>query len=88
MSQANAQHHHRHHHRHHRRRRVWPWVVGILTIVVLVLAAVGVMGLQLAKQAKQVQAHENNAIAMLSKLSSGDAETLANAGDTLPPVSN
>lgn len=88
MSQANAQHHHRHHHRHHRRRRVWPWVVGILTIVVLVLAAVGVMGLQLAKQAKQVQAHENNAIAMLSKLSSGDAETLANAGDTLPQIAH
>lgn len=86
MSQANAQQYH-HRHRHHRkRRRVWPWVVGILTIVVLTLAAVGVMGFQLFKQAKQVQAHENSAIAMLSKFSSGDAETLANAGDILPQI--
>lgn len=44
------------------------------------------MGFQLYKQAKQVQDHENNAIAMLSKLSSGDAETLANAGDALPQI--
>ncbi|HJE55786.1 MAG TPA: DUF4012 domain-containing protein [Bifidobacterium pseudolongum subsp. globosum] len=88
MSQANAQQYH-HRHRHHRkRRRVWPWVVGILTIVVLTLAAVGVMGVQLFKQAKQVQAHENSAIAMLSKFSSGDAETLANAGDMLPQIAH
>lgn len=88
MSQANAQQYH-HRHRHHRkRRRVWPWVVGILTIVVLALAAVGVMGFQLFKQAKQVQAHENSAIAMLSKFSSGDAETLANAGDILPQIAH
>ena len=88
MSQANAQQYH-HRHRHHRkRRRVWPWVVGILTIVVLTLAAVGVMGFQLFKQAKQVQAHENSAIAMLSKFSSGDAETLANAGDMLPQIAH
>ena len=46
------------------------------------------MGFQLYKQAKQVQEHENNAIAMLSKLSSGDAETLANAGDTLPQIAH
>ena len=85
MSQANAQ---QHHHRHHHRRRVWPWVAGILTIVALILAAAGVMGFQLYKQAKQVQEHENNAIAMLSKLSSGDAETLANAGDTLPQIAH
>ncbi|RYP94271.1 chemotaxis protein [Bifidobacterium pseudolongum subsp. globosum] len=86
MSQAHAQqHHHRHH---HKRRRVWPWVVGILTLVVLIVAAVGVMGFQLYKQAKQVQAHENNAIGMLSKLSSGDAETLAHAGDTLPQIAH
>lgn len=79
MSQTNAQQHHRH--RHHRKRRlVWPWIVGVLAVIVLLLAAVGVMGFQLYKQAKQVQDHENNAIAMLSKLSSGDAETLANAG--------
>ena len=83
MSQMNAQQHHYRHHRHHHRRRVWLWGVGVLTIVVLILAAVGMMGFQLYKQAKQVQAHENNAIAMLSKLSSGDAETLANAGDAL-----
>lgn len=88
MSQANAQQYH-HRHRHHRkRRRIWPWVVGILTIVVLTLAAVGVMGFQLFKQAKQVQAHENSAIAMLSKFSSGDAETLANAGDILPQIAH
>lgn len=88
MSQANAQQYH-HRHRHHRKRcRVWPWVVGILTIVVLTLAAVGVMGVQLFKQAKQVQAHENSAIAMLSKFSSGDAETLANAGDMLPQIAH
>ena len=88
MSQANAQqYHHRHRHR-RKRRRGWPWVVGILTIVVLTLAAVGVMGFQLFKQAKQVQAHENSAIAMLSKFSSGDAETLANAGDILPQIAH
>ncbi len=88
MSQANAQQYH-HRHRHHRkRRRVWPWVVGILAIVILTLAAVGVMGFQLVKQAKQVQAHENSAIAMLSKFSSGDAETLANAGDMLPQIAH
>lgn len=87
MSQAHAQQ--QHHHRHHRkRRRVWPWVAGILTFVVLVLAAIGVMGFQLYRQAKQVQTHENNAIAMLSKLSSGDAETLAHAGDALPQIAH
>lgn len=87
MSQANTQQYH-HRHRHHRkRRRVWPWVVGSLTIVVLTFAAIGVMGFQLFKQAKQVQAHENSAIAMLSKFSSGDAETLANAGGMLPQIS-
>lgn len=86
MSQVHAQqHHHRHH---HKRWRIWPWVVGILTLVVLILAAVGVMGFQLYQQAKQVQTHENNAIAMLSKLSSGDAETLAHAGDTLPQIAH
>ena len=85
MSQTNAQQHHRH--RHHRKRRlVWPWIVGVLAVIVLLLAAVGVMGFQLYKQAKQVQDHENNAIAMLSKLSSGDAETLANAGGALPQI--
>ena len=85
MSQTNAQQHHRH--RHHRKRRfVWPWIIGVFAVIVLLLAAVGVMGFQLYKQAKQVQAHENNAIAMLSKLSSGGAETLANAGDTLPQI--
>ena len=46
------------------------------------------MGVQLFKQAKQVQAHENSAIAMLSKFSSGDAETLANAGDILPQIAH
>lgn len=86
MSQAHAhQHLHRHH---HKRRRIWPWGVGILTLVVLILAAVGVMGFQLYKQAKQVQAHENNAIGMLSRFSSGDAETLAHAGDTLPQIAH
>lgn len=88
MSQANTQQYHHRHRPHRKRRRVWPWVVGVLTIIVLILAAVGVMGLQLYKQAKQVQAHENNAIAMLSKLSSGDAETLANAGDALPQIAH
>ena len=88
MSQANAQQYHHRHRHHQKRRRVWPWVVGILTIVVLTLAAVGVMGFQLFKQAKQVQAHENSAIAMLSKFSSGDAETLANAGDILPQIAH
>lgn len=86
MSQVHAQQHH--HRRHHKRWRIWPWVVGILTLVVLILAAVGVMGFQLYQQAKQVQTHENNAIAMLSKLSSGDAETLAHAGDTLPQIAH
>lgn len=86
MSQAHAhQHLHRHH---HKRRRIWPWVVGILTLVILILAAVGVMGFQLYQQAKQVQAHENNAIGMLSRFSSGDAETLAHAGDTLPQIAH
>ena len=88
MSQANAQQHQHHRHHRHHRRRVWPWVAGILTIVALILAAAGVMGFQLYKQAKQVQEHENNAIAMLSKLSSGDAETFANAGDTLPQIAH
>lgn len=88
MSQANAQQYHHRHRHHQKRRRVWPWVVGILTIVVLTLAAVGVMGFQLFKQAKQVQAHENSAIAMLSKFSSGDAGALANAGDILPQIAH
>ncbi|RYP95273.1 chemotaxis protein [Bifidobacterium pseudolongum subsp. globosum] len=88
MSQAHTQQQHHRRHRHHHRRRVWPWVVGVLTVVVLILAIAGVVGLQLVKQAKQVQAHENNAIAMLSKLSSGDAETLANAGDALPQIAH
>lgn len=83
MSQAYAQQHH-----HHKRHCVWPWVVGILTFVFLVLAVIGVMGFQLYKQAKQVQTHENNAIAMLSKLSSGNAETLAHAGDMLPQIAH
>ena len=88
MSQVNAQQYHHRHRHHHKRRRVWPWVVGVLVFIVLILAAAGVVGTQLYKQAKQVQAHENNAIAMLSKLSSGDAETLANAGDTLPQIAH
>lgn len=85
MSQANAQ---QHHHRHHHRRRVWPWAVGVLAIVAFILAAAGVMGFQLYKQAKQVQEHENNAIAMLSKLSSGNVETFSHAGDTLPQIAH
>ena len=88
MSQVNAQQYHHRHRHHHKRRRVWPWVVGVLVFIVLILAAAGVVGTQLYKQAKQVQAHENNAIAMLSKLSSGDAETLAHAGDTLPQIAH
>lgn len=86
MSQVNAQQQHHHHRQHRRRRRVWPWVVGVLACIVLMFTAVGVMGLQLYKQAKQVQSHENNAITMLSKLSSGDVETLAHAGDALPQI--
>lgn len=88
MSQSNAQQYHHRHHHHRKRRRVWPWAVGILAIVAFILAAAGVMGFQLYKQAKQVQVHENNAIAMLSKLSYGDAETLAHAGDTLPQIAH
>ncbi len=87
MSQVNVQQQRpRHHRHHHRRRRVWPWIVGAFVIVALILAAAGVLGFQLYKQAKQVQEHENNAIAMLSKLSSGGAETLADGGDTLPQI--
>ena len=56
--------------------------------IVLILAIVGGMGFQLYKQAEQVQEHENSAIAMLSKLSSGGVETLANAGDTLPQIAH
>ena len=64
------------------------WVVGIFMFIVLILAIVGGMGFQLYKQAEQVQEHENSAIAMLSKLSSGGVETLANAGDTLPQIAH
>ena len=91
MSQTNAQQHHEHHHHHHhhhRRKRVWPWVVGILAFLVLVLAALGIFGFQLYKQAKQVQAHESKAIAMLSALSSDDAAALAKANDLLPQIAH
>lgn len=86
MSHMHAQPHSHHHHHHHRRRRIWPWVVGVLTVLVLALVACGVVGLQLFRQAKQVQAHESKAISMLSQLASADADKLATAGDTLPQI--
>lgn len=86
MSHTHAQPHRHHHHHRHRRRRIWPWVVGVLTVLVLALVACGVVGFQLFRQAKQVQAHESKAVSMLSQLASSDADKLADAGDVLPQI--
>lgn len=53
---------HRHHHRHHQRRKIWPWIVGILGVLV---AGMIVCGIILVTQAREVQSRETAVITSL-----------------------
>lgn len=83
--QGSSSSHHHHHRRHrHHRRKVWPWVVGIVgALIVALLAVAGVVGMQFMRQAKQVQAHESQAIAVL-KGAANVTDAGQEAKDALP----
>lgn len=48
-----------------RRHRIWPWVVLILALLVVLLGVSGFFGLKLYSEAKQVKAHEEQAMQLL-----------------------
>lgn len=48
-----------------RRHRIWPWVVSILALLVVLLGVGGFFGLRLYSEAKQVKAHEEQAMQLL-----------------------
>lgn len=57
------------HHTVHKRRVVWPWIVGIVAVLAAIVAAAGICGMKLVKQAEQVKDHETQALTLLSGLS-------------------
>lgn len=59
----------------HNRHRIWPWVVGIIVLLVAFLAFLGIAGFNVYKQAKEVQAHETKALSMLSDFSTNIDDT-------------
>ena len=59
----------------HKRHRIWPWVVGIVVLLVAFLAFLGIAGFNVYKQAKEVQAHETKALSMLSDFSTNIDDT-------------
>lgn len=62
--------HSHHHHHHHHRKKKWPWIVGGIVVLVVILAAIaGIFGMKLYSQAKQVQQEETQAITILQKAS-------------------
>lgn len=48
-----------------RRHRIWPWAVSILVLLVVLLGVSGFFGLKLYSEAKQVKAHEEQAMQLL-----------------------
>lgn len=48
-----------------RRHRIWPWVASILALLVVLLGVGGFFGLKLYSEAKQVKAHEEQAMQLL-----------------------
>lgn len=59
----------------HKHHRIWPWVVGIVVLLVAFLAFLGIAGFNVYKQAKEVQAHETKALSMLSDFSTNIDDT-------------
>ena len=52
-----------------RRHRVWPWVVSILALLVVLLGVCRFCGLKPYSEAKQVKAHEEQALQLLGGIS-------------------
>ena len=50
------------HHTVHKRRVVWPWIVGIVAVLAAIVAAAGICGMKLVKQAEQVKDHETQVV--------------------------
>ena len=48
-----------------RRHCIWPWAVSILVLLVVLLGVSGFFGLKLYSEAKQVKAHEEQAMQLL-----------------------
>ncbi|WEV59324.1 DUF4012 domain-containing protein [Bifidobacterium sp. ESL0728] len=71
-----------------RRHRVWPWVLLVIFVLLLAMAGVGAYAAKtMYGQAKEVKAHEQNAVTMLSGFSStNDLNSLDQVSQKLPQV--
>lgn len=71
-----------------RKHKVWPWITGVLVLLLALVVAVGVVvGMKLLHQAQEVKDHENRAIASLSGLSDDvNDQTFAKIRQTVPQI--
>ncbi|NEG70357.1 DUF4012 domain-containing protein [Bifidobacterium sp. BRDM6] len=70
------------------KRKVWPWVLGIVIVLILALAAVGgYFGLKFYKEAQEVKAHEEKAISLIGNISSAsDLDNLSSLSSKISDV--
>ncbi len=70
-----------------KKHRIWPWLVVALAIILAFLAFLGVIAYKVYNEAKQVQAHENNALVVLSNFSTNaDGKKMAAVQEQLPAI--
>ncbi|MCO6558917.1 MAG: DUF4012 domain-containing protein [Bifidobacterium sp.] len=71
-----------------RRRHVWPWVLLVIFVLLLAMAGVGAYAAKtMYGQAKEVKAHEQNAVTMLSGFSgTNDLNSLDQVSQKIPQV--
>ncbi|KAE8127537.1 MULTISPECIES: DUF4012 domain-containing protein [Bifidobacterium] len=70
-----------------RRHRVWPWVTGVVVLLLALVAVAGVFGLKFYSEAKQVREHSQNAMQMMSGFSDvTNADAVRNLNSQLPSI--
>lgn len=70
-----------------KKHHVWPWVIGVIALLTMVLIFFGIAGFNVYRQSKEVQAHESRALSMISDFSTKiDDANVQKVKDQLPQI--
>lgn len=70
-----------------KKHRIWPWILGIFIILIALAAVGGIFGYKFYTEAKEVKAHEEKALGLMSGFSDlSSADSLNTIAQKLPEI--